>query len=239
LAAGRGERLGADVPKALVRIGDCSVLARSAAALGAATCVSAVLPVVTPGAEASFEELRRCWKGPATLLDPVFGGATRQASVARGLAELERRIHALEWVLVHDAARCLVEPEDAMTVLQAAQGTGAAIPVVPVTDTLKEIDRQHVVSTPDRTRYGRAQTPQAFRVELLRRALELAERDGFQGTDCASLVERLGVAVRVCRGREENIKLTTAEDLARIQSLLARAQLEPPTPRARAAGDVT
>ena len=95
-------------------------------------------------------------------------------------------------MLVHDAARCLVEPADASAVLDAARATGAALPVLPASDTVKWLDGARVERTLERARIGLAQTPQAFRIETLREALEKAERDGFEGTDCASLVERLG-----------------------------------------------
>jgi 2-C-methyl-D-erythritol 4-phosphate cytidylyltransferase/2-C-methyl-D-erythritol 2,4-cyclodiphosphate synthase len=222
LAAGQGSRLGAGVPKALVRVGGRTVLERSAAALGRAPSVEAVLPVLGPesGAADALAELRAIWSGPARLLEPVEGGATRQGSLARGLAALARQAPAIEWVLVHDAARCLVESGDAEQVLAAAQATGAAIPVLPVSDTLKEVADGRILATPARSRYARALTPQCFRVELLRRALARAEADGFDGTDCASLVERLGVQVTVCAGREQNLKLTTPHDLAWMEALL-------------------
>ena len=222
LAAGQGSRLGAGVPKALVRVGGRTVLERSATALGRAPSVEAVLPVLGPEPESAdaFGELRGVWRGPARLLDPVRGGATRQGSLERGLAALEGLTPAAEWVLVHDAARCLVEPEDAEHVLAAARVTGAAIPVLPVSDTLKEVEGGRIVATPSRSRFARALTPQGFRLEVLRRALAQAAADGFDGTDCASLVERIGVPVTICSGREQNLKLTTPHDLAWMEALL-------------------
>jgi 2-C-methyl-D-erythritol 4-phosphate cytidylyltransferase/2-C-methyl-D-erythritol 2,4-cyclodiphosphate synthase len=151
----------------------------------------------------------------------VAGGARRQDSVARGLEAGRRARPELDWVLVHDAARCLVEPADASAVLAAARATGAALPVLPASDTVKWLDGGRVERTLERARVGLAQTPQAFRVEVLREALEKAERDGVEGTDCASLVERLGVEVRTSRGRAENFKVTHPEDLARAEALLA------------------
>jgi 2-C-methyl-D-erythritol 4-phosphate cytidylyltransferase len=126
-----------------------------------------------------------------------------------------------EWVLVHDAARCLVRPEDADQVLERAQETGAAIPVVPVGDTVKEVEGDRVVRTLDRSRLAAAQTPQCFRVTLLREALAKADQEGITGTDCASLVEHLGIPVRTCPGRPENWKVTVAADLERAETLLA------------------
>jgi len=122
---------------------------------------------------------------------------------------------------VHDAARCLVEPADASAVLAAARTTGAALPVLPASDTVKWLDGDRVERTLERARVGLAQTPQAFRIEVLREALEKAERDGVEGTDCASLVERLGVEVRTSRGRAGNFKVTHPDDLMRAEALLA------------------
>ncbi len=220
LAAGQGVRLGEPAPKALVRVAGRTMLEWSADALGRASKVDAVQAVLPPGCARDFESLRGSWAGPARLLEPVTGGETRQDSVSRGLDAALRELPHSEFVLVHDAARCLVEPEDAERVLEAARATGAALPVVPVTDTLKIVEGGRVSGTPDRRTLALAQTPQAFRVEILRRALDEAERDAFRGTDCASLVERLGVEVVTCAGRSENFKVTHPRDLE-----LAKARL--------------
>jgi 2-C-methyl-D-erythritol 4-phosphate cytidylyltransferase len=220
LGAGRGERLVAGSPKALLRLAGRSLLAWSAGALASARGVDGVLCVV-PGQGFEHAELARDWPGPARLLPSVVGGDTRQGSLARGLAALPAGV---ERVLVHDAARCLVEAADAERVLEAMQETGAAIPVVAPNDTVKQLRGEAVERTLERTTLALAQTPQGFRVELLREALEKAAGEGFEGTDCASLVERLGVRVRVCPGRPGNWKLTTGEDVERARATLeARA----------------
>ena len=218
LAAGQGTRLGQELPKALVRLRGRSLYEWSEAALLRCAEVEAIQPVLPPGLLSALDssEPRR--------LAPVAGGARRQDSVLRGLeAGIAARPH-LHWVLVHDAARCLVEPGDASAVLRAAQATGAALPIVPASDTPKWLAESggRVERTLERARLGLAQTPQAFRIEVLREALDKAERDGFEGTDCASLVERLGVEVRVCAGRVENFKVTHPDDLLRAEALLAR-----------------
>jgi 2-C-methyl-D-erythritol 4-phosphate cytidylyltransferase len=216
VAAGQGARLGGPVPKALVRLRGRTLLEWSAAALGRCPEVAAIVPVVPPGAEVVL---------PGCLA-AVAGGELRQDSVARGLAAGLAARPELEWVLVHDAARCLVLPEDASAVLRVAQPTGAALPVVPASDTPKWLAEtgERVERTLERARLGFAQTPQAFRAAVLREALDKAERDGFLGTDCASLVERMGVEVRVCAGRAENFKVTHPEDLARAEALLAQRE---------------
>jgi 2-C-methyl-D-erythritol 4-phosphate cytidylyltransferase len=217
LGAGRGERLQAGRPKAAVHVEGRSLLEWSAAALGAARGVDAVLPVTPPeGGEIPG------WRGPARLLEATEGGATRQESLGRGLAALAGCAPEAEWVLVHDAARCLVTADDAERVLEAARETGAAVPGVAVSDTIKRVRGDRVVETLDRGELVRVLTPQAFRVGLLREALDKAVRGGFSGTDCASLVERLGVEVRICPGRAENLKVTEPGDLERAAAVLRR-----------------
>ena len=226
LGAGRGLRLGADLPKAQVRVAGNTLLQWSAAALARAPGVHAVLPVVGPDSCDGVAELRGAWSGPARLLEAVPGGAERQDSLAAGLRALEEQAPDAEWVLVHDAARCLVTPAEAGDALAAAQATGAALLVAPVEDTVKRVDGDRVESTLDRRALVRALTPQVFRVGLLRQALERAAADGFRGTDCASLVERLGVEVRTCPGSPENFKITSPPDLARAEAVLRRRAAE-------------
>jgi 2-C-methyl-D-erythritol 4-phosphate cytidylyltransferase len=221
LGAGEGLRLGTGTPKALVRVAGRTLLHWSAEALARSPSVGAVLPVVPAGAEEALAELREKWSGQAMLLPAVGGGSVRQESLKRGLEAMTREAPDAEWVLVHDAARCLVRPEDADQVLERARETGAAIPVVPVGDTVKEVDGDRVVRTLDRSRLAAAQTPQCFRVTLLREALAKADQEGITGTDCASLVEHLGTPVRTCPGRPGNWKVTVAADLERAETLLA------------------
>ncbi len=218
LGAGEGLRLGESHPKAGVRIAGRTLLDWATASLARCDEVDGVLPVVPRGGEGLLIELERAWRGPARLLPGVPGGSTRQESVACGVRALEAE--GVEWVLVHDAARCFVLPEDARVVLLCARETGAAIPVVPVTDTVKELDGERIVRTLDRHRLAVAQTPQGFRLSLLGEALEKAARDGVSGTDCASLVERIGVEVRTCPGRPENWKVTVPADLPRAEAVL-------------------
>jgi 2-C-methyl-D-erythritol 4-phosphate cytidylyltransferase len=227
LAAGSGERLGAGVPKGWVRLQGRSVLEWSVLALASASGVDAILPVV-PGAFAGRAAASalpvalssRAAAAGIRLLDAVAGGESRQDSLAAGLGALEPMAPAAEWVLVHDAARCLVEPVTVEAVLRAAQEHGAALPVVPVADTLKQVAGDRVVATVPRAGLAAAQTPQGFRIALLRQALEKAQRDGFAGTDCASLVERLGVAVAAVPGSPGNFKITTPEDRLRAEVVL-------------------
>jgi 2-C-methyl-D-erythritol 4-phosphate cytidylyltransferase len=200
VAAGEGSRFGG--PKALVELAGKTLLQRSAAALGSYADRVAVL--------------RAADAGRAGLLGwtLVAGGARRRDSVAAGLAAL-RPTSGI--VLVHDAARPLVSPEVVARVAEAAAHAPAVIPVVPVTDTIKHVDGRRVVETPDRASLVAVQTPQAYRVELLRRALEASERDA---TDEAALVEALGVPVLTVAGDPRNLKITTPDDLRIAAALL-------------------
>jgi 2-C-methyl-D-erythritol 4-phosphate cytidylyltransferase len=228
LAAGQGNRLGGGVPKALVRLEGRTLLEWSALGLAGTPGLDAILPVLP--ARTSAESLAGK-VGPVRVLPATTGGPDRQSSLACGLAALEREAPGAEWVLVHDAARCLVEPGDGERVLAAARESGAALPVVPVVDTLKELREGQVVATLDRARLGAAQTPQAFRLSLLRRALAEALREGFVGTDCASLIERLGARVAAVPGRPENFKVTTPADLERAAALLGARRARGAQPR--------
>ncbi len=143
----------------------------------------------------------------------VSGGATRQCSVERGLQALPPEIR---YVLVHDAARPFVSRELIAAVAEGMRRFDACIPVLPVRDTVKEIADGAVVRTIPREQLGLAQTPQGFLASLLRRAIDRARGDEVQGTDEASLVERLGVAVHVVEGDPENVKITWSQDLPEL-----------------------
>lgn len=152
------------------------------------------------------------------IADVVRGGERRQDSVWQGFRLLDPEETQL--VLVHDGARPLVGPGLIDRVLAAAADKGAAVPVVPVEDTLKETAGDRVVGTLDRTRLARAQTPQGFRYAVLLRALEAARADRFHGTDEAQLVERLGGEVAAVEGDPRNLKITTPLDLVLAEALL-------------------
>lgn len=218
LAAGRGERLGAELPKAFVPLGGVPLLVRSLRALEAIPEIDVIVPVVAECDRARYEALSV--EGLAKLTEPVSGGAERQDSMACGLAALSESIR---WVAVHDAARCLVDPEDVRAVLRAAVDEGAAILAAPVSDTIKRVRDGHIVDTPLREECFAAQTPQVFGIDLLREALAKAKAENRQGTDEAQLVEALGVAVRVVTSRSPNPKITHADDLAWAEGWLERS----------------
>ena len=150
----------------------------------------------------------------------VAGGSERQYSIANALKVLSP---STEIVLVHDAARPLISVETINAVIDAARRFGGAIAAVPAKNTIKIIDGdQFVESTPSRSKLVEVQTPQGFRRDILIDAYAQAERDGFLGTDDSSLVERLGVRVKIVMSDYRNIKITTPEDLSIAETLLGR-----------------
>lgn len=216
VAAGSGERLGADRPKAFASLGGRPLLAESVERLGACGWVDAIVIVAPPG-----------WEEPAILLVEelaadsvsavVAGGATRADSVRLGLAEVPEDAVV---VLVHDAARPLV-PDAVVDRLLAALGEGwdGVVPTLPVADTVKRLDDGgRVVETLDRSRLALVQTPQAFTAAALRDAYA---GDVVGATDCASLLEARGRRVLAVEGDPRLVKVTTPSDLARVEQLLA------------------
>ncbi len=152
------------------------------------------------------------------IVDIVRGGERRQDSVWQGFRLLAGA--APEVVLVHDGARPLVGADLVTRVVAAARAAGAAVPVLPVEDTIKEVGDGRIAATVDRTRLFRAQTPQGFLYAVLEKALEAARRDRFYGTDEAALVERLGLPVTTVPGDPRNIKITTPVDIPIAEALL-------------------
>ncbi len=148
----------------------------------------------------------------------VKGGGRRQDSVLCGFRALDPESTGI--VLVHDAARPLADEALIQRVIEGARRIGAAVPAVPAEDTIKEVDGETVISTPDRSRLRRCQTPQGFAFSLLGQALERAERSGWAGNDEAGLVERMGRKVIVVDGDVGNFKITTRRDLKMAEALL-------------------
>jgi 2-C-methyl-D-erythritol 4-phosphate cytidylyltransferase len=214
VAAGRGERLGSDQPKAFAKLGDDPLLAEPLRRLEECEWVDSIVLVAPAG-----------WEEPAVLLAEelgcgkvsacVAGGDTRTDSVRAGLAEVPAGVLV---ILVHDAARPLLTDEVVERVLAPLQqGWDGAVPGLPVADTVKRVDAGGaVLETVERDSLWTVQTPQAFLADVLRRAYAGAET----ATDCASLVEASGGRVRVVEGDARLQKVTTADDLAKIASWL-------------------
>jgi len=211
VAAGEGRRFGS--PKQFALLGGRSVLEWSLAAFEAQPRVGEivlVLPNEALGARyaAAFAKVRAV----------VRGGARRQDSVLAGLSRLDRR--RTDIVLVHDGARPLVPAALIRRIIREAAAHGAAVPALPLEDTVKEGADGRVVRTVDRASLYRIQTPQGFAFEILEEAFRRAGEDGFTGTDDASLVERLGKPVVIVEGDPRNIKITTLLDLKWAEGFL-------------------
>ena len=225
LAGGRGERLGHSLPKAFVPVAGLPLLVHALEALAAAPAIDWLLPVVSEDQLGRLNALALDARPrlAGRLARAVPGGAERQDSMRAGLAALPEDV---ELVAVHDAARPLVRPAAVMRVVEVARREGAAILAIPACDTIKRVRRGRVVETPPRVECWAAQTPQVFRVELLREALEKALAEGRTATDDAQLVEWLGVDVHIVRGDADNLKITHAADLAVAERLLAMRAAE-------------
>jgi 2-C-methyl-D-erythritol 4-phosphate cytidylyltransferase/2-C-methyl-D-erythritol 2,4-cyclodiphosphate synthase len=223
-AAGQGLRMGGPTAKQFMTLGGLPLLTRTCLALEAVEEVAAVVLAVPPGTE---EQVRRSFLRPYPLpkvAAVMAGGKERQDSVAAG-CEVAARLGA-SWVVVHDAVRPLAPPSLFSRVIAEAKVAGAAIAAVPIVDTVKrEGEGRAVAATVDRRGLWLVQTPQAFRLDLLRRAQEEARARGLSVTDEAGLVEALGGEVKLVMGSRENLKITSPEDLALAQAILGRGHL--------------
>jgi 2-C-methyl-D-erythritol 4-phosphate cytidylyltransferase/2-C-methyl-D-erythritol 2,4-cyclodiphosphate synthase len=216
VAAGRGLRAGGGGPKQYRTIGGQTVIFRAMQTFCSHPDVATVQPVVNPDDIGLFNDavvsLRHA--------PPANGGATRQASVHAGLEALAA--DKPDIVLIHDAARPFVTSAVISRAIDAAGRTGAAIPAIPVTDTIKQVgDAGDVTGTPDRARLRIAQTPQAFRYDVILEAHRRAAREGRSDfTDDAALAEWAGLTVATFEGDAANMKLTTPEDFVREEARL-------------------
>lgn len=233
-AAGRGVRLGPGTPKALRALSGTPMLVHAVRAMAVARTVSLVVVVAPPDGEAPVRRLLDEFPlaGDRTEVVVVTGGETRQESVRLGLQAVPEDVTT---VLVHDAARPLVPVETVDAVIAAVrEGARAVVPALPLADTVKQVEPrtgaaagepEPVVGTPERALLRAVQTPQGFDRSTLVAAHERFAHAALAGegaTDCAGLVERLGVQVVVVRGHEEAFKVTRPLDLVLAEAVLAR-----------------
>ena len=213
-AAGRGERLGSERPKAFARLGDRPLLAESLERLEGSDWIDAIVIAAPPE-----------WEEPSILVaeeiaatkvsSAVTGGETRSESVRLALDDVPGDAAA---ILVHDAARPLLSDAVIERVLTPlGEGWDGAVPVLPLSDTVKRVDGEQVVDTLPRGELVAAQTPQAFVADALRQALA---GDVSGATDCASLVEARGGRIKVVEGDPRLLKVTDGADLALVESWL-------------------
>lgn len=217
VAAGRGQRFGADIPKQYTALAGQPVLRWSLRTFSRHPKIRRVLPVIHADDRASFTA---CASG-LPLQAPVTGGETRQASVLRGLEALSG--DAPDWVLIHDGARPYADASLVDRVLEGLSRGPAAIPVLAVADTLKRLDAAARISeTVPRAGLVRAQTPQGFHFDKI-----LAAHRSFQGqelTDDAAVFEKTGGTVLTVPGHENNVKITTQDDLARMSAWMSETR---------------
>jgi len=215
VAAGRGQRVGGDIPKQYRQVGGEPVIRASLVAFLTHPQMAAVQPVIHP----DDENLYRAATSGLNLPVPVAGGATRQASVRAGLEALKST--APDLVLIHDAARPFITGGLITRAIASGKEHGAAVPGIAVADTVKQINDQAVVTeTLDRSRLRIVQTPQAFTFDLIVDAHRRAAESGLENfSDDAALAEWAGHRVCVFDGEPGNVKLTTEEDFVRAEAL--------------------
>jgi len=215
-AAGLGTRMGAETPKQFLELDGMPLVIFTLRRLAACAEISEFL-IATRAEEAESLAARIAKEKPARAVRVVRGGGSRQQSVGNALAEIG---DDAEIVLVHDAVRPLITCEQVQRVIAATREHGAAILGIPAMDTVKEVKRTSlpgdvalITATIPRERVVLAQTPQGFRVPLLREAYAMAARDGYSASDEAGLVERTGHDVYVVQGSTRNLKVTRPGDM--------------------------
>jgi 2-C-methyl-D-erythritol 4-phosphate cytidylyltransferase len=215
-AAGAGRRMKADRPKQFLALDGVSILVLTLRKFDASPSIDHIV-IASPREAVGEVRQMAADAGLTKAVTAIEGGERRQDSVAIAMSHLARET---QMVAVHDGVRPFVSLEDIDRVTGVAATTGAAILAVPITDTVKEVERDLVKSTLRREHLVMVQTPQVFRIDILQEAFDQARRDGYYGTDEASLVERAGYAVSVVRGSERNIKITRPDDLSLAKFLL-------------------
>jgi 2-C-methyl-D-erythritol 4-phosphate cytidylyltransferase len=222
VAGGSGKRMLHDRPKQYVPLAGIPILARTLIPFEKAPSIDRIILVV-PDDDRKYVKDEIIDGYRITKVKQVqVGGEARQDSVRKGLEVLD---DGDDIVLIHDGVRPFVTQDLIERSIGEAVRSGAVIPVVPAADTVKVVGEDGSIrDTPDRTDLRLAQTPQAFKREIILEAFESACRDGFYGTDDASLVERMGIPVRTIPGLPYNIKITTPEDLLIGEFLLNRGQ---------------
>ena len=218
VAAGKGIRMSDSVRKQYIALDRMPMLSRTLGVFNRCDLIDRII-VAVPEDDIDFCRNEII---PAANMgkEPIFvsGGARRQDSVYRSLKTIETDDGV---VLIHDGVRPFVNPKHLVACIKGAQEYGACILGIPAFDTVKHVNaKNEIVQTQKRDTLWLAQTPQAFQLQLIKKAHEIAKQEGFAGTDDASLVERLGGIVKIIPGSRSNIKITNQEDLKLAQALL-------------------
>ncbi len=224
-AAGTGRRMGGSVSKQYLELAGKPILAHTLTLFENHPLIENIYPIVPPG------DIPYCQKqiidhyGFSKVRRIVAGGTERQDSVRNGLNALDEDglNQSQRPVLIHDGARPLFDCQCLSTLIEIVAETGACTIGVPVKDTIKNVENNHITNSPNRNRLWQAQTPQGFQYRLIREAFDRADEDGFIATDDASLLERLGYPVQMLEGDYRNIKVTTPEDILIAVALLGGA----------------
>jgi len=209
-AAGIGARMESDRAKQMLELGGVPVLVHTLRRFEDCNEIDEVILVLQPALSSEILTLLSR-HGLTKVSRVVGGGAERQDSVYRGLQVIKEENAGI--IVVHDAVRPFVKPEEIRAVIERAESTGAALMALPATDTIKQVKSGRVQRTLDRRRIFHAQTPQAFRYAVLKQAFEQAYAESFMATDESQLVERTGQRVSVVEGSPINIKITRPLDL--------------------------
>jgi len=219
-AAGAGRRMKSDRPKQLLVLNDTPILVYTIRKFDRCRLVDRIV-VAAP--RESVDEVRKLVSaaGFSKAVSVVQGGARRQDSVATAMQHMDPDTTI---VAVHDAVRPFVSVDEIEAAINEAEKSGAAVLAIPIVDTVKQIRKDLIESTLTRDHLVLAQTPQVFRIEVLREAYERARKDEYYGTDESSLVERMDHPVAIIRGSERNIKITRPDDLALARFYLQEEQ---------------
>jgi 2-C-methyl-D-erythritol 4-phosphate cytidylyltransferase len=218
VAAGQGLRMRNPLPKQYLPLADIPILAYTLTAIDRCPLVDHILLVIPP------QDIDFCRKNiieltmPSHPVELIAGGSRRQESVYNALQQIDPDCDV---VVIHDGVRPFAGPNQFTACINGAREHGACILGVPAYDTLKQVDElENIIDTVARDAIWLAQTPQAFRYDLIKKAHDRARSGGYLGTDDASLVERLGEKVKIFRGSRNNLKITTEEDLKIARALL-------------------
>lgn len=221
VAAGKGKRMGTDISKQFLPLCGKEILAHTVEKFEKAEVIRDI--VLVTGTDSLHDVMDMAqeygWKKVVSVTE---GGKERQDSVRNGLQQVSADT---EIVLIHDGVRPFVTEEILLASIQTAVEMGGCVAGVPAKDTIKVCDGENIaIATPDRSTLWQIQTPQTFRKELIVKAYETAAKDGFIGTDDASLAEHSGYPVKVIMGSYRNIKITTKEDLLIGEAFLKEGQ---------------
>lgn len=225
VAGGKGCRMGSQTKKQYLMLDNIPVLTRTLRVFDRQGAMEDIVLVIPDADRAWIQKNVIRPYGFARPVHLVSGGRTRQESVFNGIRKAVYLADAPDrtLVLIHDGVRPFVTPELIDHLMDMAIQKGGCIPVLAVTDTLKQVDSdRRIQKTLDRNRIYRAQTPQVFRLDLILQALEHARSTGFTGTDDASIMEHAGFIVHTITGSDDNIKLTTPHDLMLAHQLFNR-----------------